>query len=246
ADQDGGAANPGCANDTVLFLGAGQERARTAHLNALGDAPAKAAAGLLAIVGQQSGECTVGASSCGIFQDAPQWGEHPRTDIKAVSHPRVQMRRGPDTLGQEGLEPRDVDAGALERCAISELRYHKGETDRSHLGMMGLCYDVLRGEGDCGCDELSGNCFSKRDSLRSRQLAPGDPALRFVDTYGDYSCLLLKGHGERRRDLTKLPGAGKNKRGANVWVPGKRHLALGREDAHLACLPSLSPADACT
>src|SRR5262249_1495542 len=105
--------------------------------------------------------------------------------------------------------------------------------------MMGLCYNVLRGEGDCGCHELSGNGFPERDNLRSRQLTPGDLPLCFMDANRDYSCLLLKGHCERRPDLAKLPGAGKYKRGSNVRVPGKRHLARRCEDAHLACVPHL-------
>src|SRR5262249_55027563 len=42
-----------------------------------------------------------------------------------------------------------------------------------------------------------------------------------------------------RPDLAKLPGAGKYKRGSNVRVPGKRHLARRCEDAHLACVPHL-------
>src|SRR5205814_8104633 len=79
AYHDARSADPRCLNASVRILGASQESARTPHLDSLGDAPAKIPVRLFAVVGQQSGQCAIGASSSRVFRNAAQWCEHAST-----------------------------------------------------------------------------------------------------------------------------------------------------------------------
>src|SRR5205823_3479459 len=92
AHQNSGTANPCPCNDTVFLLRPSYKSAWTSHLYSLGDTPAKSPTRLFLMMSQQSGECTTGAPSSGVFRNTAQWGEHASTDIKSVVNSGIQMQ----------------------------------------------------------------------------------------------------------------------------------------------------------
>src|SRR5438105_2748848 len=69
AHQNGGTTNPCSRNDTAFLLRPSYQSTWASHLYSLRDVPAKTTARLFLVVSQQSGECTAGASSRGVFRN---------------------------------------------------------------------------------------------------------------------------------------------------------------------------------
>src|SRR5207249_2461779 len=103
----------------------------------------KTTARLFLVVSQQAGERTAGASSCGVFRNTAQRGEHASTNIKAIAHPGIQMQLRINPEIAERIEPAQIDAGAFECRAIWQFREHERKTDRTDLRMVRVRHDLL-------------------------------------------------------------------------------------------------------
>jgi hypothetical protein len=239
AHEDACTANPCRVNAAVCLLRPNQESARTPHLDSLRDTIAKATARLSTVVRQETSDRAAGATRGWILGNAAQGGEHASTNIKPVSCPRVQIDRGPNVLAKNGLDPGRVDTGSLERGTVPELRHQEREPHRGYLRLVHLGHHILRSERDRGSQELSGNAFPQGERLRRGQLARHNFSLPLLDSDTDQPGLLLERHGERRANLSELPGAGENERRSYVGMAGEWHLSRGGEDPDPPRMPRL-------
>src|SRR5215470_10526522 len=85
AYEDACASDPRCLNDTIFLFRTSDQSTRPPHLDALRNPPSKTSIRLRIVVREQSGQCTVRASSRWIFRYATQRCEHPRTNVKTVA-----------------------------------------------------------------------------------------------------------------------------------------------------------------
>src|SRR5262245_14101835 len=91
AHENAGAADPRAGHFVSALLGASDERARTAHLDALSDPPAKRAVTPVAEMREQTRERAGRASRGRVLRHAVQRREHARAELRRFGAPRVEI-----------------------------------------------------------------------------------------------------------------------------------------------------------